>query len=267
MDITQTQKLQPGFGHGLLLILISALLSLVVGSFGLLLNKFIPGFKPWNMLFSFVLTFGITFIAATRIWQSKTIETTKTGTLLFIILIPATIGMSIISESIVSLIPMPEVIAEWFAKMIQFDLAGYLTVGIAAPILEELIFRGVVLKGFLKKFNPTKAILFSALLFGIAHLNPWQFIAAFMAGIVIGWVYYKTRSIWAAIFIHFINNSFSFYIGYNYNDINTTFYEISGGFLNYLILITGSILVCYMVYLWINKSFINKQTRETSIQI
>lgn len=264
MEISNTKFNLPGFKHGLLIILISALLSLVAGGISLIIIKFIPQFQPWNMLFSFVLTFGLTLYAAMALWQDKKIEFNAINTITIILLLPATIGMSIISESVVSLIPMPQAVADFFAKMVQLDLPGYLTVGIAAPILEELIFRGVILKGFLKKYNPTRAIIYSSLLFGIAHLNPWQFVAAFMAGIAIGWVYYKTKSIWPAIFIHFANNSFSFYIGYKYNDINTSFYDLSGGFINYLILILSSLLICYLVYLRINKMQENSTSIETT---
>lgn len=248
MDTKIVKQNSPGFSHGLLVILISAIASLLVGAIGLIIQKVVPSFSTWNILFSFVSTFILTFVAAQFIWQDKEIETNKVPILFFVLLVPATIAMSIISESVVSLIPLPQVVADFFEKMIQMDLPGYLTVAIAAPILEELIFRGVILKGFLKKFNPQKAIIYSSLLFGIAHLNPWQFLAAFIAGMAIGWIYYKTRSIWPAIFIHFVNNTFSFIIGYKYNDINTSFYDISGGFLNYLILILVSLSICFLAY-------------------
>lgn len=44
---------------------------------------------------------------------------------------------------------------------------------IAAPVLEELIFRGMMLEGLLKKYSPVTSIIISSILFGVAHLNPW----------------------------------------------------------------------------------------------
>ncbi len=77
---------------------------------------------------------------------------------------------------------------------------------ILAPIFEEVIFRGIILNGLLKSYNPLKAIAFSSLLFGLVHLNPIQIVAALTMGIFAGWVYYKTKSIGYTILIHAVNN-------------------------------------------------------------
>ena len=67
-----------------------------------------------------------------------------------------------------SLIPMPEIL-----KKALLDLAGqngifsFLLIVIAAPILEELLFRGIILDGLLKNYSPLKSILISSFLFGL----------------------------------------------------------------------------------------------------
>jgi membrane protease YdiL (CAAX protease family) len=132
---------------------------------------------------------------------------------------------------------MPEKIAELMASMVTFNLPGYITIGICAPILEELIFRGIILRGLLNRYHPKKAIIWSAVIFGIAHLNPWQFIAAFSIGLFMGWVYYRTKSIFPGIFIHWFNNSISFALGAYFSDMNATFYDISGSITNYILLV------------------------------
>ncbi|MFM2292087.1 MAG: hypothetical protein RIS29_1900, partial [Bacteroidota bacterium] len=75
---------------------------------------------------------------------------------------------------------------------------------------EELIFRGIVLDGLLHNSKPVTAILLSALLFGLIHMNPWQFVSAFISGIFTGWIYFKTRDIYICIFAHFCNNGIAF---------------------------------------------------------
>ena len=55
--------------------------------------------------------------------------------------------------------------------------------------------------------KPRNAIIISALVFGIVHFNPWQFIGAFLLGIVLGVVYFKTKSLLMSIFLHFFNNT------------------------------------------------------------
>ena len=41
------------------------------------------------------------------------------------------------------------------------------------------------------------------------HLNPWQSIPAFLIGLFLGWVYWRSHCLWATIFLHFLNNSIS----------------------------------------------------------
>lgn len=90
--------------------------------------------------------------------------------------------------------------------MVGLTLA--IQVVITAPILEELLFRGIILNGLLSKYkkNYKKAIIISALIFGIAHLNIPQGVNAFIIGIIIGGIYYCTGSMKLSIFAHFINN-------------------------------------------------------------
>lgn len=79
---------------------------------------------------------------------------------------------------------------------------------IIGPIIEELIFRKILLGKLLEKFSnrPIKAIVYSALIFGIIHLNIIQGVAAFGGGIILGLIYYYTKSIKATIFAHILNN-------------------------------------------------------------
>lgn len=79
---------------------------------------------------------------------------------------------------------------------------------IIGPIIEELIFRKILLGKLLEKFSnrPIKAIVYSALIFGIVHLNIIQGVAAFGGGIILGLIYYYTKSIKSTIFAHILNN-------------------------------------------------------------
>lgn len=83
---------------------------------------------------------------------------------------------------------------------------------IEAPIFEEILFRGIVLSGLLNKYKhkPKKAIVYSALVFAIVHFNIPQGINAFIGGIILGSIFYYTKSLRLSIFAHFINNFFVF---------------------------------------------------------
>ncbi len=77
---------------------------------------------------------------------------------------------------------------------------------IVAPVTEELFFRGIVLRGLLSRHRPFVAIGLSSLLFGLVHLNPWQFISAFWLGVALGWFYLRTGSINICILGHAVSN-------------------------------------------------------------
>lgn len=77
---------------------------------------------------------------------------------------------------------------------------------IIAPIFEEILYRGILLKGLINRYNSKKAIIYSALIFGIAHLNLPQGINAFFLALIIGTVFYYTRSLYLCMVMHFANN-------------------------------------------------------------
>lgn len=85
-----------------------------------------------------------------------------------------------------------------------------LSVCIIAPIIEEVIFRGIILNGMLKRYNPSTAIIISSLLFALIHGNLHQGINAFLLALIIGCIYYKTHSLYLTIYCHFFNNTTSF---------------------------------------------------------
>jgi len=83
-------------------------------------------------------------------------------------------------------------------------------VAIVAPICEEILFRGMILRGLLAGYKPAKAIMISALIFGMVHLNGPQFVNAFLIGLFLGYLYYKTNSLILCISVHVCNNAISF---------------------------------------------------------
>ena len=82
-----------------------------------------------------------------------------------------------------------------------------------APVFEEWLCRGMVLRGLLTKMKPAWAIVLSALFFAIIHMNPVQGVNVFLLGLILGYVYYKTGSLWLTMFLHFVNNSSAFLRG------------------------------------------------------
>jgi uncharacterized protein len=111
-----------------------------------------------------------------------------------------------------SLIPMPESMQQSLRTAVgATGLPTFAYFVLAAPLLEELIFRGIMLDGLLKQYKPFTSIVISSLLFGFVHLNPWQFVTGFVMGCLLGWVYFRSGSVGACILIHMSAN-FSGYL-------------------------------------------------------
>jgi membrane protease YdiL (CAAX protease family) len=77
---------------------------------------------------------------------------------------------------------------------------------IVAPVTEELLFRGIILRGLLSRYRPAVAVVLTALLFGAVHLNPWQFLSATFLGIAFGWFFLRTGSVALCVIAHAISN-------------------------------------------------------------
>ena len=119
---------------------------------------------------------------------------------------------SFITDPVVSALPdMPDELKTMFEQMMQ-DGPLWVTVVstvIFAPIFEEWLCRGMVLRGLLQKVHPAWAMVISALFFALIHLNPWQAVPAFVTGILLAYVYYRTGSLKLTILMHAVNNGTS----------------------------------------------------------
>jgi uncharacterized protein len=123
-----------------------------------------------------------------------------------------------LAEFCTSLIPttgpfesLYKIFEESFETMLDYKIAGFIMVCLLAPIFEEIIFRGIILKGMLNfKVNPIVAIALNGFIFGCAHMNPWQFIGAGLLGVIFGFVYYRTKSLFIPMLLHFLNNTLSY---------------------------------------------------------
>ena len=110
-------------------------------------------------------------------------------------------------------IDMPEGYAKLFKGIMSHD-SGFLAVGVLAPIAEEMVFRGAILRRLLDALDVRwhwAAIVVTAALFGAMHLNMAQGINAFVMGLLLGWMYMRTRSIVPGLVFHFTNNTIAFF--------------------------------------------------------
>jgi membrane protease YdiL (CAAX protease family) len=97
---------------------------------------------------------------------------------------------------------------------------GYIVVALLPPVVEELVFRGAVLKSLLqwRPQHPWLMIVFSALIFSLAHLNPAQLPHTFLVGLFLGWMYMRTGSIVPGVAYHWANNTAAYVLFHLYHD-------------------------------------------------
>jgi uncharacterized protein len=80
---------------------------------------------------------------------------------------------------------------------------------VVASVVEESLFRGLVLQTMEKTHTRRKAVLASAFLFSLLHFNPWWLLNIFILGLVLGWLTVRSRSIWPAVMLHAVRNGLS----------------------------------------------------------
>ncbi|MGH7127045.1 MAG: lysostaphin resistance A-like protein [Planctomycetaceae bacterium] len=84
-----------------------------------------------------------------------------------------------------------------------------LALAVAPAIGEELIFRGVIGRGLIARFGLLAGMLTTSVLFGAAHIHPVHAIGVVPLGLAMHFAYYCSRSFWAPMLIHFLNNGFA----------------------------------------------------------
>jgi uncharacterized protein len=108
--------------------------------------------------------------------------------------------------------PIPNVFAEPFRQLFSGGLPALVALVIVAPLTEELLFRGLILTGFLRRYGAVRAVIYSSILFALSHLNPYQFPAGLAMGLFLGWLYVRTRTLWPCMLMHAAFNAAVFFL-------------------------------------------------------
>ena len=85
---------------------------------------------------------------------------------------------------------------------------------ILAPLVEELLFRGMILNKLNNHLSQKVTIVIQSVLFSLFHFNLAQLIPTFLLGLFLGFCYFKFKNLWAVILIHFSFNTFGFLVDY-----------------------------------------------------
>ena len=265
----ETEKITPisfgrGFWMGIQFLLIQFAAIIPVGIIGL----FIYGLEDQAGFNNFIMFIGLplAFLAGAWYFYKKRglIDTAFTWKSNFPILIILGLfllyGVNYIVGELTTYLPGYEAMLEMYQAMFAGVHPMALIIGgaLIGPVCEEIIFRGVILEGLTKKYDPTKALIFSALIFGLIHMQPLQVIGAFFAGLILGWIYLKTQSLWIVIALHVINN----FVAFTFSDLGTeSTRELIGNDLFYVGSFALAAVIAYGAYWAFNR--VNQSKRVT----
>ena len=262
-------KIKPLEAVGLLIIALfgGQIVAGIIGLVGLIS----PALKGFIFVLSFATSFGVSaliIMAFKRLKyrdilallkSSKKIQFFLFATILYLVSLPF---VEFLAELIPTDTPILKDLYEFYKKSLDIvfenPVAAFIAVSILAPLLEELVFRGLLLRGLLNnKVNPWFAIVLVALLFGAAHLNPWQFVGAGFLGIILGFVYWRTKDLWICIYLHFLNNTISFIVSMMYGDIEVESFDLNPIYIVLSVVLLIGIAYLFYKYTERNKSISN----------
>lgn len=157
-------------------------------------------------------------------------------------------AVSIVTSPLLALMP-----DSWMSSVDEMLEGGFwaiMTAVVMAPILEEYLFRGVIQSSLIARLGTARGIIVGAAIFGVIHFVPQQVVYAFALGLVLGFVYYMSKSLVTVIALHFINNGIAFLVSMIAEDQQVLEIELLGdGWLYYtvysiaVLLIVGAIFV------------------------
>ena len=170
------------------------------------------------------------------------------------------IGLIILSDEFDRLIqvfiPSPNYIVDLNNLLQPEGVFGYIlliiAIAIIAPIGEELLFRGF-LQQFLEQHwkDITRAILITSLFFSIIHMNPYWFIQIYILGIMLGFLSWKTNSIFPPLILHALNNGTA--LLFSFIDPEKSSWYLWNNHVAPWVLLLAIVLV-YMGFIGLNKS-------------
>ncbi len=223
-------------------------------------NKIIS--KDFEQLFNgLTLIIGIIFGYYFVIKKAKnsllinSIKLPKVALLEVIIVLTIAFFTSYIESELISFLNLPN----WDYNRDQNVYVIFVFGVFLAPILEEIICRKILIDTFLRNYSPAISIIFSALIFGILHFNPPNIVAAFSGGIILGWMYFRTKSLTITIIYHSFNNllalSPSVFPSLKKSVLfsNKSFYELENNKWFYFLILGISILIIIVLLKILNE--------------
>lgn len=191
---------------------------------------------------SSLLTIIIFLKAKWTLWARDYLATRPWGVVFWVIILSFGLIIPTMGLQEELHLEMPKEMEELFTSVCSTPY-GYFTLAVLAPWAEEVVFRGAILRKLLEIFSHQMhwvAIVISAIIFGAVHMNMAQGVNAFVLGLLLGWMFYRTGSIFPGIVLHWANNTIAYILVRLRPDLsNASLTDICGGDENKVLLYVG----------------------------
>lgn len=122
-----------------------------------------------------------------------------------------------------------------------YNIFYFFLMVIITPVIEEILYRGIILNLLLKKYSILVSIILSSIIFAFIHLKFIGIGYLFLYGLFFGFAYYKTKSLFTSILLHFLINLMAVTTSHQYLELNST--TIPKYFLYTVIILTATFIV------------------------
>jgi len=216
----------PNAGQAILLVMIALGLQVAVGATGFVINFMAVGsielaqarmWQPWVLLPTLLVSGGLTLALGLRLAHEpagRFLRVRPFPINLLPAMIASAVGLAILlSETdtcfvrLIMAITGTEEVPRDMLDLGRTPVGGALLAVVMAPVMEEYVFRGLILRGLLTHYHRWVAIGASAVAFGVVHGNLRQFFLAVNIGLLFGWWYSRTRSVGPGMIGHAVFNA------------------------------------------------------------
>jgi membrane protease YdiL (CAAX protease family) len=166
-------------------------------------------------LFSFLFPAGFFYMISKGKRTEKVLTEPRLGKsypLMMMVALASVLAAAYINSSIMEIFNYSDFSQQFFVQQDYSEnyliVLSFIGMALVPAFCEEFLFRGVILTNLLP-YGKTTAVIASAALFALMHQNGGQIFYTFIAGIALGLIYVRTRSIWGGILLHLVNNLLS----------------------------------------------------------
>ncbi|MBF8294032.1 MAG: hypothetical protein HW389_577 [Bacteroidetes bacterium] len=160
--------------------------------------------------------------------------------------------------------PARKMVEEMFRTLVSANglpelLFVLLVVSITPAIVEELLFRGLVQSSFQRRLKPIRAAIWTGVIFGLFHFNPFALVPLAALGCFFGFIRMRSKSIVIAMTVHFLNNTLAVVVSFFHVDDKLVIGATEGADIN-IVAILAQLFLFSMLFVVAFSSYLRVTT-------